>query len=73
MHIVPLFLIAAGAYLAVGLLFAAAFVSVGISEVDRAADDGPIGFRLLIVPGAAALWPYLAIRWRDARRGRTAS
>lgn len=52
-----------GAYLAVGLLFAIAFAWRGCQRIDPAAKDGTIGFRILIVPGAAALWPLLLWRW----------
>lgn len=58
------FIVAAvAAYAAVGLLFAAAFVSTGVGRIDPSAEHAPIGFRLLIVPGTVALWPLLAIRW----------
>lgn len=54
---------AVAAYVAVGLLFAAAFVATGVGRIDPSAEHAPIGFRLLIVPGTVALWPLLAIRW----------
>ena len=54
------------AYAAAGVLFAAAFVTVGVGRIDFAARHAPIGFRLLILPGAAALWPYLLRRWVKA-------
>lgn len=50
-------------YLAVGVIFAIAFVIRGVGKVDPAAQGGTIGFRLLILPGTAALWPILARRW----------
>jgi hypothetical protein len=53
----------AGIYLGVGLLFAAAFAGYGVGRLDPAATSGTIGFRILIVPGAALLWPLLARRW----------
>lgn len=56
----------AGTYLAVGLAFAIAFVARGVGRVDAAAAEASLGFRLLLVPGAAALWPLLAQRWRRA-------
>lgn len=74
--------LAAGCYLAAGLVFALAFVTAGVQRVDPAARGGTWGFRLLILPGAAALWPLLLARWlrgapppeernahRDAARG----
>lgn len=56
----------AGTYLAIGLGFAVAFVVRGVGRVDAAAADGSLGFRILLVPGATALWPLLARRWRHA-------
>lgn len=54
-------------YAIVGLLFAIAFVSIGVGRVDHAARDASIGFRLIILPGAAGLWPLLLMRWIRAR------
>ena len=50
-------------YLALGILFALAFVAVGIGRVDPVAKDSGIGFRLIIFPGAVAMWPWLLKRW----------
>jgi hypothetical protein len=59
------------AYAASGVLFAIAFVAFGIGRVDAAAEHAPIGFRLLVIPGVAALWPLLLRRWlRAAGEGR---
>jgi hypothetical protein len=58
---------AAGAYAAAGLIFAATFVIWGVERVDPAAHGAPVGFRLLILPGCAALWPLLLGRWLRAR------
>lgn len=57
------FLILLGSYLALGLGFAVAFVCLGAGRVDPHAKEGTWGFRLLIIPGAAALWPLLLSRW----------
>ena len=51
-------------YAAIGLLFAAAFVTRGMHRVDPAAIGAPIGFRLIILPGVAILWPWLRTRGR---------
>ena len=32
------------------------------------AEHIPVGARILIFPGAAALWPYVLIRWLKAPR-----
>lgn len=50
-------------YALLGLLFAVAFVSFGVTRVDAAAQGTGRGFRLLILPGVAALWPLLLRRW----------
>jgi hypothetical protein len=57
------------AYAAAGALFAAVFVAVGVQRVDPAAEHAPWGFRLIILPGAAALWPLLLARWLSGRSG----
>ena len=57
------------AYAAAGALFAVPFVTVGIQRVDPVAEHAPIGFRLMVMPAAAALWPMLLMRWiRGGRR-----
>ncbi|MCC7134305.1 MAG: hypothetical protein SFV24_10860 [Gemmatimonadales bacterium] len=50
------------AYLVVGACFAIWFAGRGAGRLDPAAGQGTVGFRLLILPGAALLWPLLAIR-----------
>ena len=61
-------LLVLGIYVALGVLFATAFVAIGITRVDPAAHGSSILFRLLILPGAAALWPIMARKWHQARR-----
>ena len=58
-----LFIDALAAYGVVGAVFAVAFVTVGIHRVDPVAEHAPLGFRLIVLPGAAALWPLLLVRW----------
>ena len=58
-----LLLLALAAYLAVGSLCAVAFVAWGAQAIDPAAKAMPIAVRLLILPGAAVLWPLLAFKW----------
>lgn len=48
-----------GAYLAVGAVFAPGFALWGAARIDPAAVGMPIVARLLILPGAVALWPLL--------------
>jgi len=57
---------ALAAYSAAGVAFAIAFVLFGISRVDSVAEHSPIGFRLIVMPGVAALWPLLLTRWLRA-------
>ena len=52
-----------GIYLLCGLVFAVPFVVVGVKRIDPHALYGSWGFRLLIFPGAMALWPLLLRRW----------
>ncbi len=58
---------ALAAYAALGLLFAAAFVVKGAVQVDSAAQGMPLQVRLLLMPGAAALWPLLLLKWWKRR------
>jgi hypothetical protein len=60
-------------YIIIGALFAIVFVSFGVGRVDSSARGAGVGFRALIFPGVAALWPLLAWRWlRGAPRERNA-
>lgn len=52
-----------GIYAALGIIFAATFVCAGVARLDPLAKGSSIGFRLIIFPGSAALWPYLLMRW----------
>jgi putative effector of murein hydrolase LrgA (UPF0299 family) len=54
-------------YAAVGVVAALAFVSFGISQVLHPPLPATIGARILLLPGAFALWPYILLRWRKAR------
>jgi len=54
-----------------GAVFAVAFVVFGIHRIDPVAEHAPLGFRLIVIPGAAALWPLLLNRWLRARRSRS--
>jgi hypothetical protein len=56
-------LILFGVYLACGFLFALPFAFLGVGRIDPHASHGSWGFRLLIIPGATALWPILLLRW----------
>jgi hypothetical protein len=53
----------AAAYTAAGVVFAIAFTARGAAAIDQSAGGAPLGFRLLIFPGAVALWPLLLSKW----------
>ena len=55
-------------YAAAGVVTALAFVSVGITQVLHPPMPASLGARILFLPGAFALWPYVLIRWRKMRR-----
>ncbi len=56
------------AYAALGVLFAMAFITRGVSRVDPAATGSGAGFRLIILPGVAAMWPLFLLRWIQRQR-----
>ncbi|HEY7690107.1 MAG TPA: hypothetical protein VH835_15520 [Dongiaceae bacterium] len=61
-------LYAVGAYLAAGLVVAIGFVSLGLQRVLAEPRQATAGARIILVPGAALLWPYIAYRLlRSAR------
>ena len=70
MNIANAIVLGSAAYAAIGALFAIAFVTRGAGAIDAVAAHAPWGFRLVILPGSAALWPVLMLRWLRAR-GRT--
>ena len=57
-------------YAIAGLATALAFVSVGLSQVLHPPMAATIGARILLLPGAVALWPYILMRWCKARSPR---
>lgn len=59
--------IVVAAYAALGAVVALGFVLRGLPRVDSAAAHSPLGFRLLIFPGLAALWPWALVRWLTLR------
>jgi len=50
-------------YAGLGAVFAVPFLAAGIHRVDSHAKGSGLGFRLLVFPGVAALWPLLMGRW----------
>ena len=53
-------------YVLLGLVTAILFVSFGVTRV--LPYPMTLGARLLVLPGAAALWPYVLARWLTSRR-----
>lgn len=67
MHpVVALLLNALALYAGVGAVTALAFVTFGVTRVQGA--DVSLGARILLLPGALALWPYVLARWIRAGR-----
>jgi len=60
-------LVLIGLYAAAGLCVAVAFVIAGVTRVLPQPMDFTLGARLLLIPGSAALWPYVLRRWLKAR------
>jgi hypothetical protein len=49
-------------YFALGATFALVFLWRWVGRLDPAAEHGTWGFRLLVFPGVAALWPLFVVR-----------
>ena len=58
---------ALGLYAAAGLVFALPFLIWGLPRVDQATHGSSLAFRLLVLPGTAALWPLLLRQWVRSR------
>lgn len=56
-------LVALGAYLACGGLFGVVFVARAVQRLEPGAARMPLAARVLVLPGVAALWPWMAWRW----------
>lgn len=52
-------------YVAIGAVTAVAFALFGLTRVQPAAVSA--GARILLLPGAMALWPYVLFRWLKAK------
>jgi len=62
-HIAKVFVDVLAIYATLGILFAIAFVTEGITHIDSEAKGSGWGFRAIIFPGVAAFWPLLLSRW----------
>jgi len=56
------------AHVALGAVFAILFLLRGVHRIDPAAPGSTWGFRLMILPGVIAFWPWLAYRWLTGRQ-----
>jgi len=65
--IIQILLLIVAAYLFCGLIFAIPFIAKGITIVDEGAHGSSIGFRIIIIPGAIVLWPFLLRKWIKAK------
>ena len=45
------------------VVFAVPFVVRGVNRIDSVAGQSTWGFRVMIFPGVALLWPLLLKRW----------
>jgi hypothetical protein len=54
-------------YVGIGVLTAFLFVIFGISHVLPRSATVTLGARVLFLPAAAALWPYVLLRWLTSR------
>ena len=50
-------------YALLGVVFAFAFVTIGVKRIDSQANGSSVAFRLLILPGSVAFWPLLLRGW----------
>jgi hypothetical protein len=57
-------------YAAAGIVSGLAFVLFGVSRVPPEPASVTAGARILLLPGAAALWPLVLRRWLKAVRSR---
>jgi len=61
-------LYALAVYAAAGIVTAIAFVSFGVTRVLAHPVSVTAGARILFIPAAFALWPYVLARWLRAGR-----
>lgn len=57
-------------YVLVGLVTAVAFGIFGVTQVLPHSASVTAGARILLLPGVAALWPYVLVRWLKSRSAR---
>ena len=62
---IMIFLYGLALYIGLGVVTAIAFVTFGVTQV--AHGSMTVGARILLVPGATALWPIVVSRWLKTR------
>src|SRR5258708_39727773 len=65
---VMIVLLALVLYAAAGMAIAAAFLVFGVTRVLPEPAPVTLGARIVLFPGAVALWPYVLIRWLRSSR-----
>jgi hypothetical protein len=60
--------LAVALYTAAGAVIAAAFLMFGVTRVLPAPAQVTPGARIVLFPGALALWPYVLVRWLKSFR-----
>ena len=61
-------LLAIALYATVGVVIAVAFLVFGVTRVLSEPAPVTLGARIMLFPGAVALWPYVLIRWLKSFR-----
>lgn len=67
-EIATILVLIAGAYALAGIVVGIAFVARGVETLDASARGAGLGFRMVILPAAAGLWPIVLRKWLAARR-----
>lgn len=63
MNLIELILLVLGIYLLLGLIFGLFFLVKGMHKIDETASDASLGFKLIVFPGIALLWPIMFFKW----------
>ena len=63
-------LLAVALYLIIGAAFGLIFVARWVDKLDPSTPGTRWTFRLLILPGVAAFWPWILVRCSRSRKGR---
>ncbi len=56
-------LLVVAAYLVIGVLVSVPFLMFGIGRTDASARTAPWTFRVIVLPGVVALWPWVLRLW----------